>query len=218
MPKHKLFRIEAVKTFANVSHHPAELQGKWRDIFKNDNPITIELGCGRGDLLLALAAEHKDRNFIGVDLKGVRLWSAATNARKLNLHNVFFMCTNILDMSDAFQPDDISEFWITFPDPYPKKPRKRMTAERYLDLYVKICTSGAIGHVKTDDDDYYKFSFQSIADYGCKIHTTIEDVHDQPDANKDLQILTTYEKRHIENGLKIKYIKFSLPNRESENL
>lgn len=217
MPKKKLSRIEEVKSFSNVSHAPAELKGRWEEIFKNSHPVTIELGCGRGDVLLALAGEHKNRNYIGVDLKGVRLWSAATRAFKENLQNVFFICANILELADAFNEGDISELWITFPDPYPKKPRKRMTAKRYLDLYSNICLPGAIGHVKTDDDDFYKFSFKSLREYGCGIHSILEDIHAQSDLRKDLQILTAYEKRHIANGLSIKYIHFSLPNSEKES-
>jgi len=214
MAKKKLQRIQAVKNFANVSHAPHELKGGWQRIFANNNPITVELGCGRGDVLLALAERHKNRNFVGVDLKGVRLWAAAKQALDKDLKNVYFICSNILDLPDAFEPGDISEFWVTFPDPYPKKPRKRMTAKKYLDVYMKISKPGAVIRLKTDDDDFYQFSIKSLADYGCTILSTNGDVHGQREIDSDLQILTTYERRHIANGLKIKYIEFSLPSDE----
>jgi len=148
-----------------------------------------------------------------------------------DLKNVYFICSNILDLPDAFEPGDISEFWVTFPDPYPKKPRKRMTAKKYLDVYMKISKPGAVIRLKTDDDDFYQFSIKSLADYGCDddfyqfsiksladygctILSTNGDVHGQREIDSDLQILTTYERRHIANGLKIKYIEFSLPSDE----
>jgi len=211
MPKHKLFRIQAVKSFSNVSHAPEELLGNWASLFGNSNPITVELGCGRGDLLLTLAQQHPQRNYVGVDLKGVRLWPAATMALKNNIHNVYFIRTNILDLPSAFEQGDVSEIWITFPDPYPKKRRKRMTATRYLDVYSRISKPAAPCHLKTDDDDFFKFSLKSLRDYGCTILSTIEDVHAQPQPRHDLQILTAYEKRHIAEGRTIKYIHFTLP-------
>lgn len=217
MAKKKLERIAAIKTFTNVSHAPAELKGKWRQIFENDNPITLELGCGRGDVLLTLARKHANQNFVGVDLKGARLWAAAKQALDENRSNVFFICANILEIGEAFEPGDVTDFWIAFPDPYPKKPRKRMTAARYLDVYSKISLPGAVGRLKTDDQNFYQSSIKSLQDYGCEIKETIEDVHGRPSTNGDLQILTSYEKRHIAKGLTIKYIEFSLPNGEYKN-
>ncbi|MBN1465180.1 tRNA (guanosine(46)-N7)-methyltransferase TrmB [candidate division KSB1 bacterium] len=210
MAKKKLERIAEVKTFPNVSHAGAELKGQWHTIFKNGRPMTLELGCGKGDYTLALAQQHPERNYIGIDLKSARLWAAATQAMQKSLSNVFFIRANALDLTDIFAPDDIAEIWIPFPDPYPQKPRKRMTAARYLEVYKKICRPDARINVKTDDEALYEFSLATIADYGCTIHQKIAAVH-ADDATEELGIMTFYEKRHLAAGRSIKYIQFSLP-------
>jgi tRNA (guanine-N7-)-methyltransferase len=211
MPKMKKVRIAAVKDFPNVSHDAASLKGKWTEIFQNDFPIVLELGCGKGDYTLNLARKYPDKNFIGIDLKGYRLWKAASTALDDNLQNVFFLRANVLDLGDVFDPGSVSSLWITFPDPYPKKPRKRMTAERYLDVYKKICRPGSLINFKTDDDALYDWSLESIMDYGCHIQQNLTDVHSDEAIDDELKILTYYEKQHIVAGLKIKYLQFTLP-------
>lgn len=212
MAKRKRIRIEAVKSFPNVTHAGHELKGEWHTIFANDQPITLELGCGKGDYTLALAQKHAERNFIGVDLKGARLWIAATRALELDLKNVFYIRANGLDLADIFESGDIAQIWIPFPDPYPKKSRKRMVADRYLDVYKKICQSDARLHLKTDDDELYNFTLENLRQYGCTIHQNIRDVHNSTDIDDDVKIKTYYEGRHIAAGLTIKYIQFTLPN------
>ncbi len=207
----KKVRIAAVKDFPNVSHDATLLKGKWREIFQNDNPLVLELGCGKADYTLKLAEKYPHKNFVGVDLKGYRLWKAATNAFERNQSNVFFIRANVLDIADVFDPGTVSDIWITFPDPYPKKPRKRMTAKRYLDVYKKICQPGSLINLKTDDDALYEWSLESIVDYGCHIHQNVADVHAGEAINDELRILTYYEKQHIQAGLKIKYVQFTLP-------
>ena len=213
MAKKKRARIAALKAFPNVTHHPSDYKGQWRTVFNNDNPMTLELGCGKGDYALTLAQQNPNRNYIGVDLKGSRLWTAANQAMEKNIRNVFFIRGNVLDLTNAFEPGDISEIWITFPDPYRKKPRKRLTASRYLDVYKQICLSRTRIHLKTDDDELYRFSLESISDYGCTIHHNIKDVHGGI-VDEKLKIMTFYEKQHIAAGLSIKYIQFSLPQEE----
>ena len=212
MAKKKRARIEAVKSFSNVSHSSSQLKGRWREIFKNDNPISLELGCGRGEFMLALAEKYPHRNYIGVDLKGARLWAGAKQALDNKIANVFFIRENILELANVFEPGDVSEIWITFPDPYPKKPRKRMTAERYLDVYKKICAPDARLYLKTDDDAFFESSLESLNEYGCTIREIINDVHAQAKTQEELRILTPYEKRHIAAGRTIKYLQFLLPN------
>lgn len=213
MAKRKRQRIEAIKHFDNVTEHPDRLKGKWAsDVFHNNAPITMELGCGRGDFTLERARTQPERNFIGVDLKGPRLWAGATHAVAEGLHNVFFIRANILDLNHAFEPGDISEVWITFPDPYPKKPRKRMTAARYLDVYRQICTADAEFHLKTDDDGFYEFSLESLRQHHCRILQTIPDVYAQDRVNGWVKFQTPYEKQHLAEGKRIKYIHFSLAN------
>jgi len=211
MAKQKRIRIEAVKHFPNVSHHASTLKGRWSEIFQNENPITLELGCGKGDYTLTLAQKNPERNFIGIDLKGYRLWKAASHAIEQNIKNVYFLRANVLDLGEVFEPESISEIWITFPDPYPKKPRKRMTAERYLDVYKKIGAPGCFINFKTDDDAFYLSSLESLTDYGCIVHQNLTDVHGSDGIDERLKILTYYEKQHLQAGLKIKYLQFSLP-------
>ncbi|MBN1482233.1 tRNA (guanosine(46)-N7)-methyltransferase TrmB [candidate division KSB1 bacterium] len=211
MAKKKRLRIAAVKTIPNVTHAGAQLKGRWPSIFHNEHPITLELGCGKGDYTLALAQKHPQRNFIGVDLKGARLWVAANKALDLELKNVFYIRANALDLAEIFEANDIAEVWIPFPDPYPKKPRKRMTAPRYLDIYKKICRPGAMFHLKTDDDVFYLFSIESLQQYGCTIHQNSTDVHSCPEVDDNVRITTFYESKHIATGLLIKYIEFTLP-------
>ncbi len=211
MAKKKKIRIAAVKEFPNVSHDAGSLKGKWPDIFGNDHPITLELGCGKGDYTLSLAEHDPQKNFIGIDLKGYRLWKAASTALERNRRNVFFLRANVLDIDDVFEPGTVAELWITFPDPYPKKPRKRMTAERYLDVYKKICVPGSLVNFKTDDDALYEFTLESLSSYGCTILQNITNVHGSDNVDEILKILTYYEKQHINAGLTIKYIQFTLP-------
>jgi tRNA (guanine-N7-)-methyltransferase len=212
MAKRKRIRIDAVKSFPNVTHTGQAFKGRWHAVFDNDHPITLELGCGKGDYTLALAEKHPERNFIGVDLKGARLWVAATKALDLDLKNVFYIRANALDLAEIFAANSIAQIWMPFPDPYPRKPRKRMVADRYLDVYKKICRPDARLHLKTDDDELCNFALENLKEYGCTIHQNIRDVHSSTDIDDDVKIKTYYEGRHIDAGLLIKYVQFTLPN------
>ncbi len=212
MAKRKRQRIQAIKQFENVTETPHELKEHWFSrVFKNENPIMMELGCGRGDFILEWAKKHPEFNCIGVDLKGPRIWAGATRAQQDNVQNLYFIRSNILDLADAFEPHTVAKVWITFPDPYPKKPRKRMTAARYLDVYKQICLPGAEFHLKTDDDSFYEFSLLSLNENGCHIQDQIEDLYEQDRVNGWAKVKTTYEKRHLAEGKTIKYIHFFLP-------
>ena len=211
MAKKKRKRIEAVKSFANVTHHGEHYKFKWHEIFGNSDPITLELGCGRGDLILALAKQHPQRNFIGVDLKGARLWAGASIAIAHHIDNLFFIRGHILQLPAMFKADSINEFWITFPDPYPKKPRKRMTHERYLAAYQQIAVTGASFYLKTDDGAFYQFSLESLNSFGCILHKAVENLYANEEPSQISEPVTTYEKRHINEGKSIKFIHFALP-------
>lgn len=215
MAKRKRFRIAAVKTIPNVTLAGAQLKGHWSSIFHNGHLITLELGCGKGDYTLALAQKYPLRNFIGVDLKGARLWVAANNALERELNNVFYICANALELAEMFETNDIDQVWIPFPDPYPKKPRKRLPAPRYLDVYKKICRPDAAFHLKTDDEQFYQSSLESLQQYGCTIHQNITNIHDCLEIDDDVRITTFYERKHIAAGRCIRYIKFTLPREES---
>lgn len=213
MAKQKKLRKEAIKSFANVTEDPFEFKGKWRSVvFGNTAPLVLELGCGHGNYAIELAKQFPEKNFIGVDLKAVRLWVGAKYTLEQGIRNVFFIRANILNLADAFEPGDVAEVWITFPDPYPKKPRKRLTASRYLDIYRHICAPDARLHFKTDADDLYASTVESLTAYGCIIHKNIADLYAEAEIDDLLRIQTSYEKKHIAKGRTIKYIEFSLPH------
>jgi tRNA (guanine-N7-)-methyltransferase len=213
MAKQKRLRKEAIKSFVNVTENPNKLKGKWRPVvFGNESPLVLELGCGHGNYAIALARQFPEKNFIGIDLKAARLWVGAKYTLEQGMHNVFFIRANILNLAEAFDPGDVAEVWITFPDPYPKKPRKRLTSARYLDIYRQICAPGARLHFKTDADDLYASTVESLTSYGCTILKNIADLYAEATVDDLLRIQTSYEKKHIANGRTIKYIQFSLPH------
>lgn len=220
MPKNKLQRYDKVKELPNVielSHFKendyAEIRGNWhRDIFCNNNPITLELACGKGDYLLALAAKYPERNFIGIDIKGDRIWKGAQYAVDNELHNVRFLRVFIDHIRNYFSPHEVSEIWITFPDPYPSttKEMKRLTSPRFLEKYRDIVKPGHNIHLKTDDRGLFYYTLDTIKLLKGKISNIIEDVHKNSKAPELLNIKTYYEKKHLDNGKSILYLKFCL--------
>ena len=212
MAKKKRQRKEQVKTFANVSAEPRQFRGKWREVFGNNGPMTLELGCGHGNYTLALAQHFPEKNFIGVDLKAARIWVGAKAALENQWRNVFFLNTNVWDLAEAFDAGEVAEIWIPFPDPYPKKPKKRLTAARCLAVYQKICAPDARLHFKTDDDALYQSTLDALDEFGCTILRNIADVYAEPELDDDLRIQTSYEKRHLAAGKTIKYVQFTLPS------
>lgn len=188
-------------------------RGLWREnIFKNNNPITLELACGKGEYTLALAQKYPEQNFIGVDIKGNRIWKGAKNAQALQLQNAIFLRTRIELLPVFFAADEIDQIWITFPDPFLKKSRinNRLTATRFLDLYLQVVKMNSTLHLKTDDPTLYEFSLESIqAHQGYKIqehHFDIYTLSQLP--HPDLEIKTYYEGQHLEDSRLIKYIRF----------
>jgi len=161
----KLIRFEAIKSFPNVLQYPEGMQGKWNAFFNNDNPVTLELACGKGEYTVALARLYPGRNFIGVDLKGNRIWSGAKKALDEGLKNVAFLRTQIESITGYFAEGEVSEIWITFPDPQLRmsKAKKRLTHPRFLRLYKKIMKEGGFIHLKTDSPDLYNFESLDIA-------------------------------------------------------
>ena len=170
MGHHKLQRFAENLTFPNlfqVSFDQLEkegfaLKGKWREQFGNDNPITLELGCGKGDYTIALARIHPDRNYIGVDIKGARLWRGAKTSNEEQMKNVAFIRTRIELIDRFFAPGEVSEIWITFCDPQLKKPNKRLTSPRFLDTYSRFLAPGSILHLKTDSQELYDYTLNEV--------------------------------------------------------
>ncbi len=193
---------------------PVDLVGHWAERqFGNAHPITLELACGRGEYTVALAARYPGRNFIGMDIKGARIWRGAKNALDAGLTNVAFLRSRIELVDHFFAPEEVDEIWITFPDPFSRKGQvnRRLVAPVFLDRYRKILKNDGLIHLKTDNDFYYHFALETIRDYP---HTTLithsGDIYAGELPHPDLDIKTYYERMHLEAGLTIKYVQFKL--------
>lgn len=219
MGKNKLKKFNDMNTFSNVLQYPFSviqnsgfsLKGNWNDsFFKNNNPIILELGCGKGEYAVGLAGKYPDRNFIGVDIKGARMWTGAKDALEKGLDNVAFLRTNIELISHFFNAGEISEIWITFPDPQMKKVRKRLTSTRFLQLYRSIIKPDGIIHLKTDSPFLYTYTDALVELNQMKTIINTKDLYNSDIVNDILQIKTFYEQQWLDRGLPIKYISFIL--------
>ena len=213
MGQKKLQRFAELNTFPNVLQFPKNMQGKWQSFFKNDHPITLELACGKGEYAVGMAQLYPSRNFIGVDLKGNRIWVGAKKSLGLSLNNVAFLRTQIDQLHEYFSKGEVTEIWITFPDPQLRlsKAKKRLTHPKFLRLYQQFLSPGGLIHLKTDSPDLYHFTKKVIALYGCVIHSDLDDAYKQDAGNQDLAIKTHYESLDIAGSNRIHYISFSLP-------
>jgi len=213
MGQKKLVRFAELNTFQNVLQFPRDMAGRWQDFFKNQHPITLELACGKGEYALGLGQLYPQHNFIGIDIKGNRLWVGARKALQLGLGNIAFLRTQIDQLTDYFAAHEVSEIWITFPDPQLRfsKAKKRLTHPKFLRLYQQLLQPAGLIHLKTDSPDLYRFT-QLVTDlYDCKVHVSIDDVYGQKDITPDLQIKTHYESLDIAGSNRIHYLCFSLP-------
>lgn len=191
-----------------------DLKGKWAaDHFHNAQPIVLELACGRGEYTEALAEAYPDFNFIGVDIKGARIWQGATNVLNKGLSNAAFLRTRIEQINLFFGENEIDAIWITFPDPFLResKENKRLTSTRFLDLYKNIIRPGALIHLKTDDPTLYEFTLNTLSAYkGANVIYHNFDIYSSPLVYDELLYKTYYEKEHLTDGRKIKYIRFTI--------
>lgn len=212
MGKNKIQRFAEMETFANVFQHDTTLQGKWHhDYFNNPHPITLELGCGRGEYTVNLARLFPKRNFIGIDIKGARLWRGAKTGIEENLKNVAFLRIQIENIATCFDKEEVAEIWITFPDPQPQlsRIRKRLTHPRFLESYKKILQPNGLIHLKTDNDRLYEYTLQVIKDWGLKLLKNTANLYESGLMNEVLAIQTTYEKTYRSQGKNINYLCFS---------
>jgi len=219
MAKQKLFRFAALPGLANVRQEPSGLRGCWHsDFFHNTHPITLELACGRGEYTVTLAQRHAGRNFLGVDIKGPRLWVGATRALELGLSNAGFVRSSIEHLGDYFAPGEIAAIWITFPDPHPTqgKRKKRLTSPRFLNLYHTLLQPGGLIHLKTDDAGLYDFTLLTLEQHNAEVLAALPDLYAQPGDPDLTGIQTTYEQRHLAEGKTIKYIVFRLDSSQSK--
>ncbi len=213
MGNKKLQRFEAIRDFSNVLQYPEGMQGRWKDFFGNENPIVLELACGKGEYTVGLSAMYPDRNFVGVDIKGNRIYSGALECLKNNLSNAAFLRVQIDKIDQYFSSNEVSEIWITFPDPHLRTSRakKRLTHPRFLRLYQSILTPSASIHLKTDSPELFYFT-KFVADlYDIDILDISENVHARPDNNDELRITTHYEKLDIAESRQVYYLHFNLP-------
>ena len=225
MGHHKLERFAENLTFPNLFQVSFEMlkeggfeyRGRWRDYFGNDNPITLELGCGRGDYTIALARLHPDRNYIGVDIKGARLWRGAKTGVEEQMKNVAFVRTRIEMIPSFFAEGEVSEIWVTFPDPQPKKPNKRLSSERFLGYYKQFLRPGSPIHLKTDSQELHDYTLHEvIPEGGYRVEYATADLYATPAAeHPDIPCLaeaqmtqTFYERMFLAEGKPITYIKF----------
>jgi tRNA (guanine-N7-)-methyltransferase len=226
--RNKLQKFAEVLSFPNVYENfdaknpglagkdgePVELRGEWaKKHFGNENPITLELACGKGEYALGLAERFPERNFIGVDIKGARIWRGAKYALENDLKNVAFLRTRIEQLPLFFEKDEVDEIWITFADPFLKsgKENRRLTAAPFLDRYKKMLKPEGLIHLKTDDPTLYEFTLETLAgqeDYALLYHD--DDIYSKPLPMTELEIKTFYERQHLSVGKAIKYARFQL--------
>ncbi|TVR82545.1 MAG: tRNA (guanosine(46)-N7)-methyltransferase TrmB [Chitinophagaceae bacterium] len=219
MGKNKLKKFEELKSFPNVKEFTGffdvidfGLKGKWNSgFFKNNNPVVLELACGRGDYTLELAKLHPGKNFIGIDIKGHRIWKGAKKALEENIENAAFLRTPIEKIADFFEAEEIDEIWITFPDPFPAigSKNRRLTSPPFLEKYKQVLKQEGIIHLKTDADSLYKYSLEVAESSSLKVLEKTNDLYSLPSISEDLQIKTHYERMHLQAGKKIKYLKFT---------
>jgi tRNA (guanine-N7-)-methyltransferase len=216
MGNKKLQRFEAIGSFPNVLQYPEGMPGRWKDFFRNENPITLELACGKGEYTVGLSTIHPERNFIGVDLKGNRIYTGALECLKNNLYNAAFLRTQIDKIDTYFSSHEVGEIWITFPDPHLRTSRakKRLTHPRFLRLYQSILHPGGTVHLKTDSPSLFYFTKLMADLYDLDMQDVSEDVHARTENPPEIKITTHYEKLDIANSKQVYYMRFGLPQKQ----
>jgi len=224
MTKRKLERFEEMKGFRNVLQ-PAfdevyrkdfRLKGRWNsDFFKNNNPIILELGCGKGEYTVELAKRFKDINYIGIDIKGARIWKGAKEALAETINNAAFLRTRIELIESFFDTNEIDEIWITFPDPQLKNKKKRLTSSRFLNSYQKFLKQNGFIHLKTDNEILYNYTMKILNHNKLEIDHFTQNLYDSFNENNILSVKTYYENKFLEQGLRIYYLRFRLNNKSS---
>ncbi len=220
MSRNKLQRFKENDSSRNVVQEGKEIfnqiKGNWRKLqFENNQPIVVELACGRGEFTVGLAREYPVQNFVGVDIKGSRIWKGSTIAASEGLENVAFLRTQIQLLEDFFEEDEIDELWITFPDPYPREgdEKRRLTHPKYLDKYLLMLKKNGIVHLKTDNTGLYEYTLEVVRERSdCEILADTDDFYQSIWKTDHHQIQTRYEKIFSDKGEKIKYLKFRFSN------
>jgi len=222
--KNKLSKFADMATYEHVfqvSSHALrsgvifEMQGKWNtSVFKNDNPIVLELGCGKGEYTVGLAERYPEKNYIGVDIKGARMWTGAKLSLEKGLKNVAFIRTDIEMIHHFFGQGEVSEIWLTFPDPQMKKVSKRLTATNFMQTYLKFLKENAVMHLKTDSNFLYTYTLEMVKANNFPVIYSSENIYAGELLDPILGIKTFYEQQWLERGINIKYIKWIPQHRE----
>ena len=225
MSKGKLAKFADMETYACVFQYPYsvvsdvpfDMRGHWGErYFHNNNPIVLELGCGKGEYTVGLAKRHPDMNFIGVDIKGARMWTGATEATREGLKNVAFLRTNIEIIDRFFAEDEVQEIWLTFSDPQMKNPRKRLTSTYFMERYRRFLVDGGSIHLKTDSNFLFTYTTYMVDCNGLPVEEKTEDLYAAAQQlgtalAQAAGIQTYYESMWLARGLNIRYLKFRLP-------
>ena len=218
MGKNKLQKFEDMSGFPHVFQYPfavlqsengCPLKGQWnRAVFKNSHPLVLELGCGRGEYTVGLGHLYPEKNFIGIDIKGARMWSGAKESFETGMKNVAFLRTSIELITCFFESGEVSEIWLTFPDPQMKKVNKRLTSVRFLNLYREILTEKGLIHLKTDSNFMFTYTCEMIKANRFPVQVCTDDLYQSGIADEILSIRTCYEQQWLDRGLNIKYLRF----------
>lgn len=217
MGKNKLAKFAQMEGYPNVFQYPFAritqesfpMKGRWReDFFGNSNPIILELGCGKGEYTVGLGKRFPDKNFIGIDIKGARMWTGATESNEAGMRNVAFLRTEIELLEHFFALGEVNEIWITFPDPQMKKVTKRLTSTRFVERYAKLLCEGGHIHLKTDSPFLYTYTKAMLELNALPIEELTDDLYGGQIKSDILDIKTYYERQWLSRGLTIKYIRF----------
>jgi tRNA (guanine-N7-)-methyltransferase len=217
--KNKLAKFDEMATFDHViqapfnkdDHKDYKLKGQWSGFFfQNENPVIVELGCGKGEYTVSLAEYFPEKNFIGVDIKGARMWKGSKSAHQKGLKNVAFLRTQIEIINSFFAENEVEQIWLTFPDPQMKRYTKRLTSSVFMEKYRKFLQPGGIVHLKTDSNFQYQYTLAMAKENGFSILAETEDLYQSPLLDPVLSIQTFYEKQWLERGITIKYLAFSI--------
>ena len=220
MGKNKLAKFAEMETLANVFQPRHEeifrkdysLKGHWgENVFHNNHPIVLEVGCGKGEYTVELGKMYPEKNFIGLDIKGARMWTGAKEAAQAEMKNVAFLRTHAEMLDSIFAPEEIAEIWITFPDPQMAKARKRLTGIRFLSLYRKILKNNGRIHLKTDSPFLYQYTAALVECNHLPVFANTDDLYNSGQANDILNIQTFYERQWLARRKTIKYLQFALP-------
>ncbi|MCF8342254.1 MAG: tRNA (guanosine(46)-N7)-methyltransferase TrmB [Chitinophagaceae bacterium] len=219
MGQKKLIRFAELLTFTNVLQYPQGMKGNWHKQFGNNNPITLELACGKGEYTVGLSQIYTNRNFIGVDVKGNRIWVGAKKAIQQGLNNAAFLRTQIDKIHEYFEPGEVQEIWLTFPDPQLRTSRakKRLTHPKFLELYQHFLIPNGTIHLKTDSPVLYNFTKLVLELHNLKAEIDLDNVHQTVHNITELEIKTHYEGLDIAQSNRIHYLRFRLPQVKLEN-